>query len=311
MTVQRFGLRVLQLGIFVLIVWLVYRRLAPEFRQLSSADLLRFRPSVSLLLLSTAILTGVNLMHAFLWRAITVALTGATVSIRAAMRIFFVSSLGRYIPGKVWQLAGTAMLAQSEGVSAMGATSAALVGQLAFLTTGIGFLAVLLPGVFTGSAAWAAAGLVIMAVLLSVFAFTAAGRNLRNRVLERLGPRFVQGGALLDRLTVSSTLRYWTLYAVSWMLVAIAFDLLVMAFVPERDLRRSAAIVAASYVSGYISLLPAGAVVRESVMATLLAPTVGAPAAVLISIISRLWFTAGEMLPLIAVPFFPRPGKAA
>jgi glycosyltransferase 2 family protein len=311
MTVQRFGLRVLQLGFFVLIVWLVYRKLAPEFRQLSTEDLLRFRPSISLLLLSTAILTGVNLMHAFIWRAITVALTGATVSIRSAMRIFFVSSLGRYVPGKVWQLAGTAMLAQSEGVSAVAATSAALVGQLAFLTTGIVFLTVLLPSVFTGSVAWAAAGLVVMAVLLSVFAFTAAGRNLRNLVLERLGPRFVQGGALLDRLTISSTLRYWTLYAVSWMLVAIAFDLLVMAFVPERDLRRSAAIVAASYVSGYISLLPAGAVVRESVMATLLAPTVGAPAALLISVISRLWFTAGEMLPLIAVPFFPRPGKTA
>lgn len=311
MTAQRFGLRVLQLGVFVLIGWLVYRRLAPEFRQLSTEDLLRFRPSVSLLLLSTAILTGVNLMHAFIWRAITVALTGTSVSIRSAMRIFFVSSLGRYVPGRVWQLAGTAMLAQSQGVSAVGATSAALVGQLAILTTGIVFLAVLLPSVFTGSAAWAAGGLTIMAVLLSVFAFTAAGRSVRNRLFERLGPRFVQGGALLDRLTISSTLRYWTLYAVGWMLVAIAFDLLVMAFVPERNLRRSATIVVASYLGGYISLLPAGAVVRESVMAGLLTPTVGAPAAVLISIISRLWFTAGEMLPLIAVPFFPKPGKTA
>lgn len=311
MTARRFGLRVLQAGLFVLIGWLVYRRLAPEFRQLSTEDLLRFRPSASLLLLSTAILTGVNLMHALIWRAITVALTGTSVSIRSAMRIYFISSLGRYVPGFVWKLAGTAMLAQREGVSAVGATSAVLVGQLALLTTGIVFLAVLLPGVLTGSAAWAAAGLVVMAVLLSVFAFTAAGRNLRSRVLERFGPRFVQAGALLDRLTISSTLRYWTLYAVSWMLMAIAFDLLVMAFVPERDLRRSAAIIAASYVSGYISLLPAGAVVRESVMATLLAPTVGAPAALLISVISRLWFTAGEMLPLIAVPFFPGPGKTA
>jgi hypothetical protein len=311
MTARRFGLRLLQVGLFVLIVWLVYRRLAPEFRQLSTEDLLRFRPSVSLLLLSTAILTGVNLMHAFIWRAITVALTGTSVSIRSAMRIFFISSLGRYVPGFVWKLAGTAMLAQREGVSAVGATSAVLVGQLALLTTGILFLAVLLPGVLTGSAAWAAAGLVVMAVFLSVFAFTAAGRNLRNRVLERIGPRVVQAGALLDRLTVSSTLRFWTLYAVSWMLMAIAFDLLVMAFVPERDLRRSAAIIAASYVSGYISLLPAGAVVRESVMATLLAPTVGAPAALLISVISRFWFTVGEMLPLIAVPFFPRPEKTA
>ncbi|MEX2283690.1 MAG: lysylphosphatidylglycerol synthase domain-containing protein [Gemmatimonadota bacterium] len=301
----------LQVVLFVLVGWLVYRQLAPQLTQLSREDLLRYRPSVPLLIASTALITSINVMHALIWRSITVALTGTSVSIRSAMRVFFISSLGRYVPGKVWQLASMAVLAQAEGISAVGATAASLVGQLAFLTTGILFLAVLLPSVLSGAAVWAAVGLIAAALVLMVFAFSDSGKAVRQRWFSRVDPRVAQAGALLDRLSLSHALQYWALYAFSWVLVGVAFNLFVTAFVPERNFVDFAAVVAASYVGGYISLLPAGVGVREGVMASLLTPAIGAPAALLISIMSRLWFSAGELLPLMAVPFFPRTGRAA
>ncbi len=310
MSMPRIWLRLLQLALLALVCWFVYWRLAPELSKLNLEDLLRYRPSIPLLLGSIAILTGVNLLHALIWRAIAVALAGTSFSIRSAMRVFFVSSLGRYLPGKVWQIAGMAVLAQSEGFSAVAATAASLVGQLAFLTTGIVFLALLLPGVLSGATAWAI-GLLAIAVGLFVFAMTDTGKTTRHRLLSKLGPRVAQAGALLDRLTLSGALQYWALYAVSWLLIGLAFDVFVMSFVPERNALRFAAIAAASYIAGYISLLPAGVGAREGVMASLLTPIVGAPAAVLIAIVSRLWFTAGELLPLLALPFLPKPGREA
>jgi uncharacterized membrane protein YbhN (UPF0104 family) len=204
-----------------------------------------------------------------------------------------------------------AVLARAEGISAvMGATAASLVGQVAFLITGIVFMAVLLPSVLSGAAAWFVVGLIAAALVLILFAFSDSGKAVRQRWFSRLDPRFAQAGALLDRLSLSRALQYWALYAFSWVLIGVAFNLLVTAFVPERNFVHFAAVVAASYVGGYISLLPAGVGVREGVMATLLTPTVGAPAALLISIVSRLWFSAGELLPLLALPFFSRTGRA-
>jgi glycosyltransferase 2 family protein len=304
---SRWWLRAFQVLVLALVAWGVYRLLAPDLARLNRADLIRYRPAITPLIVSTLIMVGVNLLHAFIWRAIAVALTGATFSIRAAMRVFFISSLGRYIPGKVWQLAGMAVLAQREGFSAVAAAAASLVAQLAFLTTGILFLAVLLPGVLAGKTALITIGLLLLAAALFVFAATETGKAARHRVLNKLGPRIAQAAALLDNLTPRHALRFCGLYAVGWLLIGFAFVIFVRAFVPESpDVLMFAAIVAASYIGGYVSLLPAGVGAREGVMTALLTPTIGAPAALVISVLSRLWFTAGELLPLLALPFLPR-----
>src|SRR3712207_2671761 len=46
-----------------------------------------------------------------------------------AARIWFLASLGKYVPGKVWAVAGAAVLAQRAGVDASVAVAGALVLQ--------------------------------------------------------------------------------------------------------------------------------------------------------------------------------------
>src|SRR5207245_1830584 len=53
------------------------------------------------------------------------------LSFGSATRIWFVSNLGKYLPGKVWQIAALSVLAQQEGVSAVAATGSALIVNLA------------------------------------------------------------------------------------------------------------------------------------------------------------------------------------
>ncbi len=307
---KRWWFRLLQLVLLVLVGWGIYRAVAPELARLRAEDLLLYRPSVPILALSTALLLFVYLLHGWLWRAIAVALSGTSLSIRPAMRIYFVSSLGRYLPGKLWQIAGLAVLAQREGFSPVAATAASLFAQLAFLTTGTIFLASLLPTLLRGPGALAAIGLVVVGVAAFLIAATNTGKAIRHRLLSRLGPRLAPAGALLDLMNTRTALLWWGWFALSWVLLGTAFALFVTAFVPAQagQYRYFAGVAAASYLGGYIAFFaPAGLGVREGTMMILLATTLPASAALLIAVASRLWFTAGELLPLLLIPLLRQP----
>src|SRR5207237_7056069 len=57
-----------------------------------------------------------------------------------AARIWTVSSLGKYLPGKVWAVAGMAVMAQQAGVAAWAATGSAVVLQVLAIGTGAGLV---------------------------------------------------------------------------------------------------------------------------------------------------------------------------
>src|SRR5665213_4554449 len=77
------------------------------------------------------------------WRQIVVA-WGGHLSWPTAARIWFISNLGRYVPGKVWQIGAMGALAQEAGVSSAAAIGSALVVNLVNLLAGL--LVVLVAG---------------------------------------------------------------------------------------------------------------------------------------------------------------------
>ena len=91
----------------------------------------------ALVLLLLAMLT-VWAMYALLiagWRAMLTA-WGQRLDPWTAARIWTVSSLGKYLPGKVWAVAGMAVMAQRAGVGAGPATESAVVLQVLAIDTG-------------------------------------------------------------------------------------------------------------------------------------------------------------------------------
>lgn len=304
----------LRLGRLVLIVMVTYgitRALAPELGKVDARDFAQWRPRVSLLLLSTLMLVAVYLFHCVLWRAITTTLGGTRPSIKSSLRIYFVSSLGRYIPGKLWQMAGLALLAQKAGVPAVAATAASLAAQFAFLTSGLVYLSLLLPG-WGGRSPVIAAAVTLVAGGGAFFVFTSTrpGHNARAWLTRRFGERFGNALMLLDRITWRDAIIWWLAYALSWALLGAAFVMFVQAFVPLNGAQslHVAGTVAAAYLFGYVAFFSlAGLGIREAVMVGLLKSVMPPSAALVIAVASRLWFTSAELLPLALIPLAPAP----
>lgn len=313
---SRWLVRVLQIGLLVFIGWLVWRSLAPDLGRVTLQDFLQWRPSIGLLALSFALLLCVYCAHALMWRRIAVDLHSPRASLRTTFRVYFLASLGRYVPGKVWQLAGMAVLAQRAGLPAGTSMGAAVLGQFAFLTTGLLLVAVLLPSY---AEFWPAliAGVALAVAAAGLYALVATpfGHRARAAVLARAGfarPRLETAFAIADRVRTADAIRWELFYATTWVVLGTAFGLLVAAFVPAAasfdTMRYAAGVVAASYLAGYVVIvMPAGAGVRELTMSALLAqhPAIPASAAIVVSVASRIWFTAAELLPLALIPLLP------
>jgi len=311
---RRWAVRAAQLTLVAVIGFFVYRALATDLRGLSWQDVARWQPDIALLALSLILLLTVYIAHAFLWRRIMADLGIGRPSARSAIRIYFVSSLGRYLPGKLWQLAGIATLSGREGIPAAPAAASAVIGHLGFLTTGLLLLGALLPRrQIGGPAILAAAALLLVGsaawILLTMKVGAPFRRGMVRRFGERLGPRLSGVFDLAERVRPRHAALWAAAYGATWIVLGIAFAIFTAAFVPAAlgQTRQLGATVAASYLAGYLSFMPGGLGVRELTMAGMLTETASIPASasVLVAAASRLWFTAAELLPLLLVPALP------
>ena len=291
MNAKKVFVRLAQLALVVLVTWGIVRTLAPELGKVSAEDFARYSPDVLLLIISTIVLLLFYLFHAMLWRGITTQLGGQPFGVRSAIRIYFLSGLGRYIPGRLWQVAGIVVLSQRAGISPIAATAATILAQFAFITTGLIYLAIVMP-------TWGGiTPVLIAAVAFALIALSFTARHWAAHKIKRLQPAI----DMLDRLTLAGMLKWWLAYGISWIILGVAFVLFTGAFV-DLDVQQQrfvAGAIAASYLGGVLAIFSvAGLGVREALMGSLLASVMPAPAALVVAVASRVWFTAGELIPL-------------
>lgn len=223
------------------------------------------------------------------WRAVIVG-WGERLPYGAAARIWTVSNLGRYLPGKVWSVAGLAVLAQRQGVAAWAAVGAAIAMQALAVGSGIAAAAVTVPGTLSGPglvvAAAVAATTIAALVMPRVVAFfgRVVGRELR--------PLPIGGVALAGAAATLS----WVGYGVAfWCLARGTLGATALGLAP------AIGVFAAGYVTGLLALFaPGGVGVREAVFIALLAPSVGSSGAIILGVASRLLLTLTEVLAALA-----------
>ena len=126
---KKAGIRLLQLGLTVVVTWFIIDRLGVSLSELGDLSLEEWRPNVLVLTGSILVLLLGFFMSAALWGRMVVDLGGPEIPMWRAVRLFMIANLGRYVPGKVWQIAGLALLAKKEGVPARIATGSAVLGQ--------------------------------------------------------------------------------------------------------------------------------------------------------------------------------------
>ncbi len=236
------------------------------------------------------------------WRRI-LAGWGQRLTFRAAARVWSLANLGRYVPGKVWSVAGLVVLAQQAGVEAGPAAASAFVLQAISLGTGVAVVAAVAPG-SAPPLRLAAAGLAaVLTITVLVWPRTA----------RRLG-RLVNATAPLEPLRPSAVFAGAVLTVLSWGTYGAAFWMLTRGLVPDTPLPLTAAIGAFTlgYILGVLALFaPGGVGVRELVLIGLLAPFLGSGGAVAVSVASRLLLTVLEATAaLVTLPLRHRPQES-
>jgi hypothetical protein len=238
------------------------------------------------------------------WRTM-VAGWGTRLAWLAAARVWVLSSMGKYLPGKIWAIAGMAVLGKEAGVPSWVATASAILLQVISIGTG----ALVVAG--TGTAALervspgAAAGLLALVAVTVLCMAAVLVRPVRNRVFRR----FVGGGQPIPSPTVLSIGFGIVANIVAWISYGVGLYWLSAGVFGDAGLGPLEAVAAftASYLAGFLFLLaPGGLGVRESVLVLLTEPTLGPGRALALAAVSRLGMTAADLL--AAAPFVIRRG---
>jgi len=225
-----------------------------------------------------------------------------------AARIWTVSSLGKYIPGKVWAVAGMALMAQRAGIAPWAATGSAVVLQVLAIGTGAAVAGL------TGRAAIEAAHPGAAPILGLLVAGAVAGVALLlwppflRRLLQVAAPDAQAAGAPAAAGLVLGIVAN----LVAWVGYGAALWLLARGLLPDVGLEPglAVAVFTASYLAGFLALFaPGGLGVREGLFILMLQGPLGIGAATALALASRLLLTITELG--AAVPFlvFPQ-GRA-
>jgi hypothetical protein len=211
--------------------------------------------------------------------------------------------MGKYLPGKVWALAGMVVMSERQGIPAWAATASAVVLQILSFGTGAVVVAVsgltLLPARTTpgtamlGALAAASIGLTLLALWPP---FT-------RRVVSAVAPSAEIGRVPRARTVLGGV----AANLVAWIGYGLSFWLFARGTLPAAPLTPGESIGAytASYLAGVIApFAPGGLGVREGVLVLALRDRTGLANALALAAVARLGMTLAEVM--AAVPFLLR-----
>jgi len=282
------------------------RELARQWRELGPA-LAGLDPSWPLVLGSGAIVLVAYLILIEAWRA-TLRVWSEPLPFAVAARIWFVSNLGKYVPGKVWQIAAMGAMAQRAGVSATTAVASSLLVNVVNVVAGFAVIAVTAAGQIAAAVGTTAEGHGARVAEMAVVAIAVAGGAallLAPIAIPRLA---TLAGRVSGRSVAFPNVPYravWTVAAATtaaWLLYGASFAAFAHAITPRATGTAVSymAVYTGSYLAGYLALFaPGGVGVREAVL-VLAMPRFGlmsAPDAAIVAIASRLWLTVLEIVP--------------
>lgn len=227
------------------------------------------------------------------WRRILVA-WASTLPFNVAARIWFLSNLGKYVPGNIWSLTAMGVMARRRGLSALAAAGSSVIMQTVSLATGAGIVMVTGAKLLGEPLLVGAAAAVLLALLLLAPRYLPPLANWAGKLIGReLLPPSIPAASVWIA-AVASTL--------SWLFYGIAFELFVRGLLGSApgELSSYIAVYTAAYILGFISpIAPAGLGVRELTLAAFMTQLglANEADAALVAIAARLWLTIVELVP--------------
>ena len=215
------------------------------------------------------------------WRAVLLS-AGHRLPLPTAARLYFLTQIGKYLPGSVWPVVAQMDLGREQGISAAVSGVAAVLNLVVGVGTGVvvGLVSLLVSGRATGAYWW----LVFTLPLLLALLHPRVIRTTVNSIL-RLARRPVRDVRLAGRHL--SEAAAWSL--AMWLLFGLHVHVLVTAVGGPGAVARSVGAYALAWVAGFLVFFaPAGAGARELSLVVLLSPPLGQPEALAVAVLSRV-----------------------
>ena len=291
MKIKKSILTLLKIILTLVILYFLYRQVAHHWQEIKA-----YQWEIHWGYMICSVLAGVGTLFVLstVWIKI-IAAFGHQLSITKAFRIFYLSNLGRYIPGKIWQLFGILYLTKKEGIPPERAGASFIFSQM------IGIPASLLVFVL---AAQIEPKLLVdqVAVLGDKSAYLITAAMVAVSLVMVLWPQKVLaiGNAVLRKLKRPQAvfaldkkvaLTSFVGYFVSWIMYGTAVWLFTRAVTDGAgcSLVAAAGAFIVAYQIGYLALFaPGGFGPRELILGVMLAPFLG-PIAPAVAIAARLW----------------------
>ena len=255
-------------------------------------------PRWEYVVLSAALVLATYALLIETWRRILAA-WGDRIAFLDAARIWCVSNLGKYVPGKIWQIGAMGVMAETSGVSPAAAAGSAIVSVVVNVATGLAVALI---------AAWravdvmtrghAALGIALIAAILGALSLAPALLPFALDWLRRTTGREIALGAFPHRAIYIAVVGN----TVAWIMYGVAFRLFVVGILGAAPYATTdyIAAYASSYVIGYLAfVVPGGVGVREGAQTEMMVALGLAtlPQAGVVAVTSRLWLTVLEIVP--------------
>ncbi|MGB8657409.1 MAG: lysylphosphatidylglycerol synthase transmembrane domain-containing protein [Candidatus Zixiibacteriota bacterium] len=283
---------------FVLIVFFFLGK--AFYRNLGQLGAYSWSIKPSLLILSLAFLIANLAISALAWKRI-LSLFEVRLPFDQSFKIMFVSGLGKYLPGKIWLYVSQVYLGQRARIPKSVCVFSLLLLFAAYSLAGtlVFVLSLFLwqrfsPLVISGLA------LATCAILLMIFSPRFLSRTLSFLVVVSKGlKKKLIPGTLIFRGDVYRAGEIILILLADWVVFGVACYLLVNSFyhISASQTVILCGIFAVSSILGIVSFfVPAGLGVREGASSYLLSMFMPIPAAILISLVMRVWMTIGELI---------------
>ncbi len=259
---RRFFAAAVKIAVLAVLFYFWYRYIKNNREDLLSGD---WRVGWGTAALSTLFMAIGYLIRSCLWAPMRYELTGERMSLADSFRVSAISWMGRYVPGKIWTVAGKAWLSSKDKSRVPALGMAVIVEILWFQLAGVLIAVVML--IFSGGhffsagirmtmMAILAAGLVASHPRVFIFSTNRVLRLMRRPLLTHR-PRY--RAMLLLMLANVATFVFW---GISFLVLARGVSPLGI-----NELPYITGIFSAAWVVGFFMILvPAGIGVRESIL---------------------------------------------
>lgn len=223
------------------------------------------------------------------------------ISFLELFAVYFLSMIGRYLPGKFWQIAGSIYLAKKKGVPEGIAITAFILAQIYFILGGIAIFCVsLLRGEFSGLKLITSLTKYSSGLALAIMLFL----TLKPKLIEypvNLILKIFKREIIAVRINIINSISILLFYVILWFIFGLAFWLFVNGLtpVPFRLYLSLTGVFAAAVSIGFLAVFaPGGLGVREGIMVLLLTSfgTFETPLPVAIAVGFRIVMTISELI---------------